>query len=74
MKGCRGEAHKCAKLTEEKVRAIRSSTCSNAALANQYLVSTVTIAKIKRRKLWKHLPAEPASVPLPGSMDFRDAA
>ncbi len=55
MKGCRGEAHKCAKLNEEKVRYIRASNLDSVLLAAEFNVSPMTVSKIKRRKLWKHV-------------------
>lgn len=55
MKGCRGEKHKCAKLSEEKVRYIRSSPLDGVLLGLELGVSSVTINRIKRRELWKHV-------------------
>jgi hypothetical protein len=55
MKGCRGEMHKGAKLTEKDIRYIRSSSFSNAFLAIELNVSAMTISMIRRRKSWKHV-------------------
>lgn len=54
----RGEAKPCAKLDEDKVRAIRRAHASGAlqtALARQYGVSAVTINLIVHRKKWAHV-------------------
>lgn len=54
----RGEKHPLAKLTDEQVRAILLDPRPDARLANEYNVSTETIAGIKRRDTWKHLGAD----------------
>jgi len=51
----KGTTHGCAKLTEEQVVAIRSSTAPQRALAKQYGVSQAQVSDIKLRKVWKHL-------------------
>jgi hypothetical protein len=43
------------KLTESQVLSIRESPLSCSALGAQYGVHRVTISKIKRRVIWKHL-------------------
>lgn len=55
MKGCRGEAHKGAKLKEADIRYIRSSPWSNALLAAELGVSAMQISKIRARKRWRHV-------------------
>ena len=52
----RGERNVKAKLTEEQVLVIRSSSLSGPQLARQYGVSVPTINQIKTRGTWKHLP------------------
>ena len=52
----RGEENNKAKLTEEKVRAIRASTETLAVLSARYGVSQVALSAVRRRKTWKHLP------------------
>lgn len=51
----KGRAHKCAKLTEKQVRAIRASDETNVALAAQFGVdpSTVRLARIGHN--WAHI-------------------
>ena len=51
----RGTAHHDAKLDEEKVRQIRLSADTQRALAERYGVSTVTIRRVRQRKIWKHV-------------------
>lgn len=51
----RGEDHHDARLTEAKVRHIRSCNESNYDLADKYGVSPSTIGKIRRRVTWKHI-------------------
>jgi hypothetical protein len=58
----RGSLHGRAKLTEEKVRAIRSDPRSHAAMAKEYGVSAVAIGYIRRGKTWAHLVSTPAEV------------
>lgn len=53
-----GEEHPCAKLTEEKVRAIRtlySHEISSIKLASVYGVSKPVILSIIHRRIWKHV-------------------
>ncbi len=52
----RGTSHRSNKLTEADVIAIRAGTGTLSALAAQYSVSTQTVAGIRARKYWKHLP------------------
>lgn len=52
----RGSAHHQAVLTEVQVLAIRASTEVGARLAEEYGVSNNTISRIRRRKIWRHLP------------------
>ena len=51
----RGEQHHKARLREDDVRNIRSSTEPRRALAAQYGVSVVTIRHIQRRQTWRHV-------------------
>lgn len=55
----RGETHHSAKLTEEDVRMIRylrqAEGATEAALAEHFGVSNVTIHKILHRELWRHV-------------------
>lgn len=51
----RGERNAHAKLSAEKVRAIRSSHLRNAEIARQYDVSKVLIGLIKRGAVWGHV-------------------
>jgi hypothetical protein len=48
-----GEAHPKAKLTEEKVRAIRESSKTTRVLANIYGIGKSTVQQIKAREIWK---------------------
>jgi len=50
-----GEAHGCSKLTENDIRAIRSSAETGVALARQYGVSTTNISDIRNRRIWRHV-------------------
>lgn len=50
-----GEAHVAAVLTEPQVIAIRASTATQAALAQQFGVHVGTIQAIKDERSWKHL-------------------
>jgi hypothetical protein len=50
-----GEEHHFARLTEDAVRAIRSSSGSNKALAGRYGVSPATISFVRRGLSWKHV-------------------
>ena len=51
----RGERNPQAKLTEEKVRAIRSSNSTSSELAKTYNVSVSNIHSIKRKQRWTHV-------------------
>lgn len=51
----KGEAHGCAKLTEEKVREIRGDNRIHRAIAADYQVAESLIGMIKRRSIWKHI-------------------
>lgn len=55
IKHSKGEAHVCAKLTEQKVREIRKSPLSRKKLALVYGVSESTIRSVKERRSWKHV-------------------
>jgi hypothetical protein len=46
------------KLTVDQVVAIRSSTLSNRALADQYGVGIIAIRRAKGGETWKHVPAQ----------------
>lgn len=50
-----GIEHHNAKLDDEKVRAIRSSSLSIASLAKIYSVSEATISSVLKRETWKHV-------------------
>jgi hypothetical protein len=49
----RGEAHSNAKLTEEQVRGIRTSTATQRELARIHGVSQSAISYVRQRKTWK---------------------
>lgn len=51
-----GERQWQAKLTAEKVQAIRQSAATLEALAEQHGISFQTVSEIKNGKIWKHLP------------------
>lgn len=51
-----GERHHQHKLTEDEVRAIRTSGERGSVLARQYGVTHTTINDIRNRKTWRHLP------------------
>lgn len=51
----RGEAHVSAKLTEDAVREIRTSSESQAVLSRRYGVSQSVISRVRQRKVWKHV-------------------
>lgn len=57
--GVRGEAHRCAKLTEDDVRRIREvatdKTCSHTALAREYGISVPAVQQVVYRKTWRHV-------------------
>lgn len=50
-----GEKNNFSKLTDENVRAIRSSTEKSSALAHKFGVTRNNINMIKSRKTWKHI-------------------
>lgn len=52
---CHGEAHPFARLTEEVVRAIRSSTATSPVLAKQYGVSARQVRAIRSGTTWRHV-------------------
>lgn len=56
QRGCKGEAHGKAVLTEEQVRTIRQSKLKAAELAALYGVSISSIRHIIHRRSWKHVP------------------
>lgn len=51
----KGQSHHNAALDNEKVKAILSSSQSNAELAKKYSVSPRTIRDVRNRKTWKHI-------------------
>jgi hypothetical protein len=51
----RGEEHVCAKLSDDKVRMIRSSTLSNQEFAALFGVTPQTIHAVRAGKTWKHV-------------------
>jgi len=51
----RGERHAGSKLTEDMIRAIRSSTDSSYRLANTLAVTPSLIRQIRRREAWSHV-------------------
>jgi hypothetical protein len=55
-KGLKGSTNPRAKLTEDQVSAIRTSTETLAVLAVRYDVDQSLISLIKLRKAWKHVP------------------
>lgn len=50
-----GERHHASKLTAEAVRQIRLSDLSGAELARCHGVTNVTISRIRRRIIWRHV-------------------
>lgn len=54
-RGMKGTEHHMAKMSEDTVRAIRSSDASDSQLAEQYKVSRATIHSIRTRRSWKHI-------------------
>lgn len=50
-----GERHGMARLTEEKVRAIREEKGPSHAIAPKYGVSPRTIRAVRKRKIWAHV-------------------
>lgn len=51
----RGEAHCCAKLTADKVRAIRADTRSLTQIAAEYKIDFSHVGRIKRHEFWRHV-------------------
>ena len=51
----RGESSRTAKLTEDAVRDIRSSTLSRAKLAKKHGITTKYVGDIIRRRRWAHV-------------------
>lgn len=51
----KGEAHGMAKLTEEGVRDILTSTESLGVLAARYGVSKTNVADVRKRRIWRHV-------------------
>ncbi len=49
-----GEMHPAAKLTEENIRYIRSSSLPGAELARRLNVSNANISRIRRRVIWRN--------------------
>jgi len=50
-----GSEHGCAKLTEEIVLVIRSSSKSGVLLAKEFGVTPTTISSIRHRRSWNHV-------------------
>jgi hypothetical protein len=53
--GRKGSAHKLSKLTEDDVRAIRSSDEKGITLATRYGVTATLITNIRQHKTWRHV-------------------
>jgi hypothetical protein len=51
-----GEAHRKAKLTEQAVREIRSTSEPARVLAARFGVSESLVGQVRRREIWKHVP------------------
>lgn len=51
----RGEQHGQAKLTEKEVRQILASTGRDSDIAERFNVSRTTVARIRSRRLWRHV-------------------
>jgi hypothetical protein len=54
-RGLPGVSHHAAKLTDDRVRAIRSSDASDAALAKEFGVTRATIHAVRHRRTWTHV-------------------
>lgn len=54
-RGCKGEAHGRALVTEEIVRAIRSSSETARQCAGRYGISVGTVRHIRQRRTWTHV-------------------
>jgi hypothetical protein len=52
----RGDDAKCARLTEELVRQIRSSSKSDSAWAKELGVANTTVRSARLGITWKHVP------------------
>lgn len=50
-----GESHHMNKLTEQNVRDIRNSDLSGVELSKLYKVAPVTISRIRRYIIWRHI-------------------
>jgi hypothetical protein len=51
----RGDNHQNAKLTTEKVRAIRSDPRDAAIVAGEYGIAKITVYDVRSRRSWKHV-------------------
>ena len=51
----RGERNGCAKLDDDKVRAILADSRANRQIAKAYGIASVTVDRIKNRVLWSHV-------------------
>lgn len=51
----RGELHGAARLTDEKVRAIRAASGTMKDIATRFGTHAGTVCNIKQRKAWKHV-------------------
>jgi hypothetical protein len=51
----RGEHHHASRLTSDAVREIRASPEMGLTLARKYGVTNVTISRIRRRLIWRHI-------------------
>jgi hypothetical protein len=51
-----GASHPQARISENDVRAIRASTELGVVLAARFGLSNVTISRIRRRVIWRHVP------------------
>jgi hypothetical protein len=54
-RGCKGEQHGRARLTEAKVLQIRSSRLSTLSLARRYRISKSAIQHVLKRRSWTHI-------------------
>lgn len=52
----RGTEHHAAKITENEVLIIRASKMKGVELARIYGLSNVTVSRIRRRMIWRHVP------------------
>lgn len=51
----RGERHGIAKLTDDKVRAIRAAQGSQAAIGRRFGISQALVSHVRRGTIWKHV-------------------